>query len=1242
MSYRFLALLCLLASCALMAGDTPRPPHGSHHEDGRMCAHKQHKPNRFNIPEARLGEAPHERSRRHQVMLKAGACTTPEFAALSGASFADAVANASDACLGNLWSYDGTVATAVSASRVDAVANLLRSEGFNLVTNAARLDAMCYYLQIALYHAFYQPSLTYGASTLSNAADAVAGLGSRSGFLNEGDAAVASLRYQWSISIDSTGGTIDALGAVESLLNRWRTNESTLEGDYYERGLVFNLLFSLSRQVGNNAYDGSASPWYNAVPSSLINRVRDLALDTTYSDNTVSIVENAIYTLGNFSALAPSSSGIAHSGISSAYTTHPNYSSPWLRAVTDIDFFYNGTLSDGTVLDMAAIRAQVEQIALPYTYTYDQGRLTFRAAIPLSTAELLFDAIQEVEAQFFRKTTFIDPTLGDPNENLTLVIYGSPADYAQYQPFLYGLSTNNGGIYIETWGTLFTYERTPQESYLTLEELLRHEYVHYLDARYAIVPSFGESPMYDADRLTWYNEGLAEFLVGSTRTQGVLPRELNVNLINNDASRMTISEIVNASYSSGFRFYQYSGMLFTYMDAARPEYLVDLFDAVRGNDPAALDAVYATFANDASLQSGYNSYIDTLATQSSNGTGLFSEDVPTVRTPTSLPGDNAAAIQASLSSAAGLSGGTLTTWDGRFQYTQDLTLNVGTSDEADVRDAFESDLDQKLTGLTSQGANFTSAVAWFGNDSSSGGSSTATIVIEGPYSGSVDTIPPGTPSGLSAVAGDGRIDLSWDAGSDGDLAGYNVYRTQTAGDTGAIINAGLISGTSYADVGLSNGTAYFYRIEAVDTSGNLSGLSAQASATPIGDTTAPAAPTGLAAAAGDNRVDLTWNANGESDLDGYHVYSVAGGTYTQLTTAPISATSYADTGLSAGVSYSYAVSAVDNSGNESPTSAVVSATPTQPSGGPPAAPSGIAADAQPGQIIVTWDAGSEPDISNYEVWRAEPGTGWTLVAEPTSNSYSDTDVIAGNYYYYLLRAVSPGGTSNWSSSALAQAVAGQPILEKVLLVNAHYAGYTTYLSAYTDALDAMAAPYDIWTLSTDGDPSVSDLSGYRLVIWSIGYYYSSYDNQLNADQRAAVEGYLDNDGSLVISGAYQSGYLDSTSLFTNYLYASHLQWDTGVTAILPVSGNPVATSYWIDLTSPYYHAELSIVPPAQAAYNFDPGGGANQGSGTTVFTVDDGYKVTYLGFPFDNLRDVDGEDVLRNILGWAAPTIPTN
>ena len=98
------------------------------------------------------------------------------------------------------------------------------------------------------------------------------------------------------------------------------------------------------------------------------------------------------------------------------------------------------------------------------------------------------------------------------------------------------------------------------------------------------------------------------------------------------------------------------------------------------------------------------------------------------------------------------------------------------------------------------------------------------------------------------------------------------------------------------------------------------------------DTTPPAAPTGLAAAAGDGTVGLDWSDNTEPDLGGYHVYRSAssGGLYTRLNGALLAASSFVDVTATNGTTWYYVVTAVDTSANESSTSAEVSATPVAP------------------------------------------------------------------------------------------------------------------------------------------------------------------------------------------------------------------------------------------------------------------------------------------------------------------------
>lgn len=80
--------------------------------------------------------------------------------------------------------------------------------------------------------------------------------------------------------------------------------------------------------------------------------------------------------------------------------------------------------------------------------------------------------------------------------------------------------------------------------------------------------------------------------------------------------------------------------------------------------------------------------------------------------------------------------------------------------------------------------------------------------------------------------------LSWNANTEPDLAGYKVYIGTASGSYGSPTPVGIV--TSYTASGLSDGT-YFFAVTAVDTSGNESGFSNEVSKTLLtpADTTPP-------------------------------------------------------------------------------------------------------------------------------------------------------------------------------------------------------------------------------------------------------------------------------------------------------------------------------------------------------------------------------------------------------------------
>ena len=177
---------------------------------------------------------------------------------------------------------------------------------------------------------------------------------------------------------------------------------------------------------------------------------------------------------------------------------------------------------------------------------------------------------------------------------------------------------------------------------------------------------------------------------------------------------------------------------------------------------------------------------------------------------------------------------------------------------------------------------------------------------------------PTAPTNLTAVRASGtQVNLSWGASSDSvPITGYLVERCSGVSCTSfsQIANA---AGTSYTDSGLTASSSYGYRVRAQDatTTGPYSNTATVAPpAAP--DTQAPTVPTGLkSTSVTTTSIALAWTAStdlpttGGTGVAGYFIYR-NGNTSTAIATVK-AGTSWTDSGLTAGTTYSYQVAAFD-------------------------------------------------------------------------------------------------------------------------------------------------------------------------------------------------------------------------------------------------------------------------------------------------------------------------------------------
>ena len=275
---------------------------------------------------------------------------------------------------------------------------------------------------------------------------------------------------------------------------------------------------------------------------------------------------------------------------------------------------------------------------------------------------------------------------------------------------------------------------------------------------------------------------------------------------------------------------------------------------------------------------------------------------------------------------------------------------------------------------------------------------------------------PPAPGNLKATAGNAQVALTW-VSSIG-ATGYNVYRGTTAGGQASAPIASNVTGNSYLNTGLTNGTTYFYKLRAVNGAG-IGPYSNESAAKPEPPLPNPpgTAPTNFTATAGNAKVTLGWTA--VTGATGYRIFRATtanGQTTTPLVT--VTTTDHMDLNLTNGTTYFYKIAAF-NAGGAGPMSLEASATPRSL----PTAPANLKATPGNTQISLAWDLVT--GATSYQVFRATTSNGQTAVplTTVTTNSYLNPGLINGTQYFYKVAAVNGSGAGPLSNQAMATPIA---------------------------------------------------------------------------------------------------------------------------------------------------------------------------------------------------------------------------
>ena len=261
------------------------------------------------------------------------------------------------------------------------------------------------------------------------------------------------------------------------------------------------------------------------------------------------------------------------------------------------------------------------------------------------------------------------------------------------------------------------------------------------------------------------------------------------------------------------------------------------------------------------------------------------------------------------------------------------------------------------------------------------------------------------PLTLTPQADYSKMNLAWRNNSPG--TSFRIERTlapSTPSSTWTLIYTAPSGTISYQDTGLNFSTNYCYRIDAF--SGSLSSRKVEVCTT----TTLHSPVWNSVIAVSTTQINLSWqDVTGNT---GYKIERKAGsGSWSDLTNLAAGVTTYSDTGLTCGTTYTYRVSALSASGYSLPgderSTIALPCSPTL------AGPTGMTTTG----MTVSWGAvtGAANYTMQYKLLSGGAYANYGPCSGIAAVSCSVTDLDSGKQYFFTVKATNASGDSAWSN-----------------------------------------------------------------------------------------------------------------------------------------------------------------------------------------------------------------------------------
>ncbi|MDO9513300.1 MAG: lamin tail domain-containing protein [Elusimicrobiota bacterium] len=330
-----------------------------------------------------------------------------------------------------------------------------------------------------------------------------------------------------------------------------------------------------------------------------------------------------------------------------------------------------------------------------------------------------------------------------------------------------------------------------------------------------------------------------------------------------------------------------------------------------------------------------------------------------------------------------------------------------------------------------------------------------------------------------------KINLSWTAVSDSDLAGYKIFHTtNTPSGTVDVYTLDFFAAvspslTQKTITGLMPNVTYWFVLtsrDEVPNETNLIGAAYFKNIFPVDDP--PGQITTLSAIneGSGGKINLSWTVSPESDVVGYNCYQAV---YSSVTVSVFEYKCFVSTpavmrtmtGLTDGVTYYFGITAVDGASQEGVISSTSSAIPTDTV--PPSGVSGVTVTrllppTTGGVLMLSWTNPGDADLDGTKIYSSTGGTSGVILSSlvatlaKTTDYYCHSSLTNGLTYYYIIRPVDETGNESTNTDIYQ----GRPLDSYPPAASAGFAGMD---------MGTGFAVHLSWTQNSEGD-----LKGYNI------------------------------------------------------------------------------------------------------------------------------------------------------------------